>query len=425
MAKQNKNKRVTVNVVTGKAKPTKRKNKKANEVTAVGQALRYLGGLGGGVAGSYFGNEGLGAMAGTGLGAMISKWLGQGTYRVSQNSLVQSARGSGTIPMMHSAAQQVVVRHREYLTPIRGSVGFKVGRSFPLQPGSEKTFPWLSGLAVKYQQYKIRGMVFHYVPTSGFAVSGSNPALGSVMIQTSYRAGDVAPSAKVEMLNEYWASEASPADSFCHPIECSPKENPFNVHYVRNTDISDLNALPLYDIGRTFVATQGMQADDQIVGDLWVTYEIEFSKPQVASNLVLTAESGLVNIINPLPASVFGTNTVTATGSVPFTINTRTITFPESQLGKFLVVVRVSPIANFTAFDWGVGPVFNNCVQGTYDDVGSFARTGVSGSTASLSTAMCAFTVVLSDPGSIASVVLTAPTWTGAAYGTSVYVAQL
>lgn len=162
MAKQKKQ-RVTVNVVTGKAKMQKKRNKKS-EVTAVGQALRYLGGLGGGVAGSYFGNESLGAMAGTGLGALISKWMGQGTYRVSQNSLVQSARASGSIPMMHNASQTVVVRHREYLTPIKGSVGFKVGRFFPIQPGDPNTFPWLHGLAVKYQQYKIRGMVFHYVP---------------------------------------------------------------------------------------------------------------------------------------------------------------------------------------------------------------------------------------------------------------------
>nr|WRQ65659.1 structural protein [Tolivirales sp.] len=425
MAKQNKSKRVTVNVVTGKAKPTKKRSKKTNEITAVGHALRYLGGLGGGAAGSYFGNEGLGQMAGTGLGALISKWLGQGSYRVSQNSLVQSARGSGTIPMMHSVAQSVVVRHREYLTPIKGSVAFSAARFFPLQPGDATTFPWLSGLAIKYQQYKIRGMVFHYVPTSGFAVSGTNPALGSVMIQTTYRAGDTPPTSKVEMLNEYWASEASPADPFCHPIECSPKENPFNVHYVRNAPIPDQNSLPLYDIGKTFVATQGMQADNQIVGDLWVTYEIEFSKPQIASNLVLNAESGSVYVLAPLPASVFGTVDTVATGALPFTINTRTITFPTGQLGRFLVVVRVAPAANFSAFDWGVGPTFNSCTQGTYDYMGSFARTNVSGATAVLTNSMCAFVAELTDPSATASIVLTAPTWTGTATATSVLIAQL
>lgn len=423
MAKQKKQ-RVTVNVVTGKAKTQKKRNKKS-EVTAVGQALRYLGGLGGGVAGSYFGNESLGAMAGTGLGALISKWMGQGTYRVSQNSLVQSARASGSIPMMHNASQTVVVRHREYLTPIKGSVGFKVGRFFPIQPGDPNTFPWLNGLAVKYQQYKIRGMVFHYVPTSGYAVAGTNPALGSVMMQTTYRAGDVAPGSKVEMMNEYWASEASPAEAFCHPIECSPKENPFNVHYVRNAPVADQTVLPLYDIGKTFVATQGMLADDQIVGDLWVTYEIEFSKPQIASNLILTAESGVATVTAPLPASVFGTSDTVASGSVPFVLNTRTITFPQGQIGRFLITVYVAATGTFSAFDWLAGPVPTSCTIQQFDTVTNFARSNVAGATATLGASLASIVVELVDPSATATVVFTAPTWTGTANRTTVYIAQL
>lgn len=423
MAKQKKQ-RVTVNVVTGKAKMQKKRNKKS-EVTAVGQALRYLGGLGGGVAGSYFGNESLGAMAGTGLGALISKWMGQGTYRVSQNSLVQSARASGSIPMMHNASQTVVVRHREYLTPIKGSVGFKVGRFFPIQPGDPNTFPWLHGLAVKYQQYKIRGMVFHYVPTSGYAVAGTNPALGSVMMQTTYRAGDVAPGSKVEMMNEYWASEASPAEAFCHPIECSPKENPFNVHYVRNAPVADQTVLPLYDIGKTFVATQGMLADDQIVGDLWVTYEIEFSKPQIASNLILTAESGVATVTSPLPASIFGTVDTVASGAVPFVVNTRTITFPQGLIGRFLITVYIAATGNFSAFDWLAGPAATSGTIQAFDSLTNFARSNVSGATALLGASLGSFVVELVDPSATATVVFAAPTWTGTASRTTVYVAQL
>lgn len=424
MAKQNKSKRVTVNVVTGKSKPQKRKSKKS-EVTAIGHALRYLGGLGGGVAGAYFGNEKMGTMAGTGLGALISKWLGQGTYRVSQNSLVQSARGSGTIPMMHNGSQSVVVRHREYITPIKGSINFSPARFFPLQPGDSTTFPWLSGLAVKYQQYRIRGMVFHYVPTSGYAVSGTNPALGSVMIQTTYRASDSPPTSKVEMLNEYWASEASPADPFCHPIECSPKENPFNVHYVRSAPIADQNSLPLYDLGKTFVATQGMQTDGAIVGDLWVTYEIEFSKPQIASNLALSTDSGTAVVSNPTPSAVFGSTDTFSTGALAFSVNTRTVTFNQGQLGKFLVVVRVQSATNFTAFSWGSGPAFTNCTQLPYDTGGMFARTDIGGTSPTLTTSMSAIVVELTDPSAIASVAWTAPTWTGTAVSTSVNIAQL
>ena len=215
-----------------KSKKTKTSKK---DVGLLGKALRALGGAGGGMVGGMFGAPLAGAAAGTGLGATISRWLGAGDYTVASNSIVRSTlRSSENIPMMHTSGQTVTIRHKEFIAEISGSVGFTVQRFFLIQPGDTNTFPWLSGIANKYQQYKIKGLVFHYVPTSGYAVSGTNPAIGSVMLQTSYRANDTAPTSKVEMLNEYWASESSPADSFCHPLECSPSENPFSIHYTRN-----------------------------------------------------------------------------------------------------------------------------------------------------------------------------------------------
>lgn len=327
--------------------------------------------------------------------------------------------------MMHNSSQTVVVRHREYLTPIKGSTAFRVGRFFPLQPGDPNTFPWLSGLASKYQQYKIRGMVFHYVPTSGYAVSGTNPALGTVMMQTTYRAGDTSPGSKVEMMNEYWASEASPADTFCHPIECSPKENPFNVHYVRNAPVADQTVLPLYDIGKTFVATQGMQADDQIVGDLWVTYEIEFSKPQISSNLVLSASSGTANVDAPTVAGVFGLTPTVAIGTIPFSMVNNTLTFPQGLLGKYIVVVDVSATTSFTAFNWLSGPTFNSCTQISFSSAVPAARTNLGGTAPTLGQSMSSVVAEFTDPSATASIVFSAPTWVGAASITTVYVAQL
>jgi hypothetical protein len=63
-------KEIVVNVNTGKSKRQRRKDRvKQSEVTALGRALRVLGGVGGGVAGDYMGNRDLGAYVGTGLGA--------------------------------------------------------------------------------------------------------------------------------------------------------------------------------------------------------------------------------------------------------------------------------------------------------------------------------------------------------------------
>lgn len=396
-----------------KALPAKKKKSKNANVTLVGQALRTLGGLGGSALGGMLGQPIAGGSLGTGLGAAISRWLGQGDYTVRENSLVRgSLRASNSIPQMHNGGQSITVQHKEFISTIKGSVDFQVQRFFILQPGDSNTFPWLSGIADKFQQYRIKGMVFHYVPTSGYAVSGTSAAIGAVMMQTSYRSNDTLPSSKIEMLNEYWASESSPADSFCHPIECSPKENPFSVHYVR-TQPTPINDSPLmYDLGVTHIATQGMPGDGNAVGDLWVTYDIEFSKPIVASDVTDTIPSALLSASSGIdPTSWFGSTALTATGqSVPFTMAGRTISMPLGLIGTYLVTIRIA--APFTAVNLSGSPVYVNCSESLADTSAIYNRT-VATSAVGLNSAFYVFGVKCRDPSSVATITVPSASWTG------------
>lgn len=252
--------------------------------TPVGQLMRSAGKWGGAALGSYLGNPVLGGVAGNTLGALASKWLGFGDYAVEQNSIVSDA--STTIPSMHDSSQSIVVRHKEFLGTVVSSTGFTVQYELPLNPGMPSTFPWLTDVASRFQEYAFKGVVYHYIPTSGSAVAGTSPSLGSVMFQTTYRASDIAPIDKVEMMNEYCASESVPNESFIHPIECDPRENPFNIHYVRNTTPPAGEPLMSYDLGKTFIATQGQLAAGNNIGDVWVTYEVELKKPLIRSAVV-------------------------------------------------------------------------------------------------------------------------------------------
>lgn len=400
----------------------KKKSKDKQSMTAIGQALRTLGGLGGSTLGGMLGHASAGASLGTGLGAAISRWLGQGDYNVVSNSIVKSSlRASDSIPSMHKTGQTVTIRHKEFLTSIKGSTNFTVQRFFLLQPGDTNTFPWASGIASHFQQYRIKGMVFHYVPTSGYAVSGTNPAIGAVMIQTSYRANEAAPTSKTEMLNEYWASEASPAESFCHPIECSPKENPFSVHYVR-TVVPPENDTPLmYDLGVTYIATQGMPANDNIVGDLWVTYEIEFTKPLIKSNTHDAVLNGALEAsYNVAPGTPFGTLLMTAKGSLKFTAQTRTITFPIGIVGEFVVHIDIQAASTFSAMDLSGAATFVNCTEIPLGDTGvNYTRTVLTG-TGALGRGHYTLAVALTDPSSQATITIPAYTWTGTAYASHI-----
>lgn len=317
-------------------------------MTRLGQALRTLGGLGGGAVGGMLGMPASGAATGSGLGAALSKWLGSGDYQVSSNSMVSSMKASGSIPLMHKNDQSVVVRHKEFIGEIKSSVDYKVQYSLELNPGVATTFPWLSNISKNYQEYRFKGVIFHYVPTSGSAVASTNNALGSVMMQTSYRATDSPPDSKREILNEYWSTETAPFDTTCHPIECNPSENPFNVQYVRQTDVPAGDNLLLYDLGRTYIATSGQQVDNVVLGDLWVTYEVELKKPTLYSN-VTAAESNLSTFETPTGTGVYNGVYLDATtvftkftgNLVPKVVDERRIEIPARFEGYVYLICRI------------------------------------------------------------------------------------
>lgn len=322
---------------------------KKAEVTALGKALRMLGGLGGGALGNLAGVGAPGAVIGQGLGAQLSRWLGQGDYQVATNSLLRQS-ASGVVPMMHQNGQSVVVRHKEFVTEVTGKTAFTVQRRLSINPGLSQTFPWLSGVAAQYTEYTIKGMVYHYVPTSGNAVSSTNAALGTVMLQTSYRANEAAPSSKVEMLNEYWSNEAKPSEPFCHPIECDPKENPFNVQYIRTGSVPSTDNVLLYDLGTTTLAVSGQQADDIVLGDLWVTYEIELRKPRLTDltgeSLPTFKASSTANINTTTP---FGTDMVESVDSTTggASISSTAITFSPGNVGTYAILCAYTGVTAF------------------------------------------------------------------------------
>lgn len=404
MKKNNKSAKRNTNAAAAQAA----KKKKNQEMTVLGGALRSLGGLGGAALGGLFGAPSFGSAAGTSLGAAISKWLGSGDYEVSQNSVVTKA--STSVPMMHKTDQSVIIRNREFIGAISGASSFTNQLSLPLNPGMSQTFPWLSGVAARFQEYKIRGLVFHYVPTSGTAVSGTNSALGSVMFQTSYRATDSAPTSKAELLNEYWSSESVPSEAFCHPIECDPKENPFNVQYVRTENIPAEDSRLMYDLGTTYVAVAGQQGTNT-VGDLWVTYEVELKKPVTSSNVTLLSPTMSAVFTSPTSATVFP-STYTATGSITVaSVAAKTITFNPGLSGTFLFCYTYQAATSFSAADLSGTVTYTNAVIANYTPAGSvgYLRTILSGGTPGVTTAMFQGAFTVTDSSQAVSV--TIPSW--------------
>jgi hypothetical protein len=393
------------------------------EIGLLGRALRGLGGLGGAALGGLAGNPGVGSVVGTSFGAAVSKWLGAGDYEVSKNSLV--ARASSAIPTMHRTDQSVVIRHKEYVGPLTGSTAFTVQRECVINPGLSGTFPWLSGIAKNFQEYSVKGMVYHYVPTSGSAISSTSSALGSVMFQTTYRSTDTPPVSKIEMLNEYWSNEVVPFETCVHPIECDPKENPFSIHYVRAGDA--VGEPLLYDIGRTFIATQGMQSA-YVVGDVWVTYEIEFKKPIVSSNATSHGTFKAMNFTGSISTSAFfGGVEVSSEGKLPYTLSTgRTVIFPPGLTGTYMIILSLGStlgVGHTSLLTFTTAPILTGCVSSDLPWGGSIGpstftdTSGVPGATAHCLVTYAGITI--SDPSVTATVQLPDGQWSSGTMNTA------
>jgi hypothetical protein len=320
--------------VIKKKKVARKLKAEKKEMTILGGALRALGGMAGGAAGSMFGAPTVGAGLGTGLGAALSRWLGSGDYTLNKNSLMAGNR----IPMMHKTSQSITVRHKEFVCDVYGSTSFNVNASFPLNPGLEASFPWLSSIAQQFQEYSWKGIVFHYVPTSGDSVASTNTALGSVILATNYRSTLPPYQNKLQMLNEYCSSDSKPSECFVHPIECDPKENPFNVQYVRSGTVPTGEDQKMYDLGVTSLAVVGNPASGAVLGELWCTYEVELRKPIPLGLTDAGAQYAHYTISSPMNTSPLGVSALFV-DSFPLVVSGGSITLPRGFFGTVMVVI--------------------------------------------------------------------------------------
>jgi len=211
-------------------------------------------------------------------------------FEVSGNNILhpqQNSVGGQTLVNVSDLDKEgaIRIRHREYLRDVFTHEVF-VNNAFFLSPLDATTFPWLSTIAVNFEQWVPHAMIFEYVPTSGNAINGLSAALGSVSMATQYDATQPLFVTKQQTLNHYFASSGSPANAQLHPIECDPEQRPTKVLYV-NLDIGAvLQDFQLYLLGVMQLVTQGSPST-YTGGELWISYDITFLKPRQSQGVPL------------------------------------------------------------------------------------------------------------------------------------------
>lgn len=247
----------------------------------------------------------LGGPIGGQAGGLINRALyaltGFGDYTVKKNVLLEETNGPPAV--INRSNKEFVVRHREYIqdiyantAPVANSPSNFGVLSYPINPGSAVTFPWLSTIADKFEQYRIEGMVFEYKSLYSDAVVTLNGSIGSVILATEYNAGAPTFASKQAMENYQFAQSAKPSCSILHPIECANRQNVLSELYIRPGSVPDGEDVKTYDFGDFQIASQGIPvqvaASPPVLGELWVSYQIALLKPRIPTTGSVYKDSG-------------------------------------------------------------------------------------------------------------------------------------
>lgn len=169
-------------------------------------------------------------------------------------------------------------RECERIATIPGSVTFTNAVSIACNPGLANSFPWLSGHAALFENYKVHSITYRYKNLKGTA------SAGNVIMSFDYDTLDSAPTTAIQATQSTHYADGAPWRIFQLKVPGTGK-----VLFTRSSVPSGVD-LKTYDMGSLHVATEGC-ADTSDHGYLEVEYDIEFFNKQSSSLTSLSVGS--------------------------------------------------------------------------------------------------------------------------------------
>jgi len=227
----------------------------------------------------------------------------------------------------------ITIKHREYIGEVNGNTSFSAS-SYQVQPGLNVSFPWLSGIANNFEKYRVKSLVLEYINVS------ATSERGRVTMAFDADPLDEDPAGKVDLFSYKGAVEGSVWSPLRLVIPCENKD-----YFTRDGTISGTD-LKTYDMGKLIVGASNT-ADTSVIGELFLSYEIELTIPQPTTCPSVRINSGgTVDKNNP-----FGDAPVVQAGNMPITVLNNTITFDAP--GHYLVMVKATGTAPSTVSSGG------------------------------------------------------------------------
>lgn len=339
----------------GVKKAAKKVYKYAQANVPKGTMANFGSKAGSGMAAAMGGPSDLGASIGRAVGQQVANLTGVGAYGASYRKPKSRSRSimnpaTSYAPKIQASGnnEDLIISNTEYITDLYSGTGTPTAFNldeFSLNPGLDVEsggglFAWLPNIANAYSQYTFLQCVISYRSKSGNA-TGADTSLGSVFMSANYTSTDDAPKSKGDMLNSQYATSAPSDKNMNFPIECNPKTKNLKMHQVRTGTLKADQNQDMFDAATVYIATQGLQTAGQLLGELWVSYTVKFSKKRRndRSELIRTANYRWTGAAGQGPTSAYPLGqsvayptsqpSPSAGSSLPLTINASNLAGPQ------------------------------------------------------------------------------------------------
>lgn len=181
-------------------------------------------------------------------------------------------------PHIQSNDRMERVKHKEYIADVTLEPLF-APQSVIFQPGLA-AFQWLSVKATRWQQYRVNSLKFEYETVNN---TGQN---GKVQLAFEYNADEALPADSKTLSNYHNCAQGAPWRSSIVTVV-----DPTAIHgtgprkYTRTSSVASDSLA--YDAGKIVYAATDASGASQVIGNLWVHYDITFYVAQVSSTISL------------------------------------------------------------------------------------------------------------------------------------------
>lgn len=297
------------------------------------------------------------------IGGRGAYYGGRGDYEAN-NLMVDDPSVSSSAPAFTSAGDEqgdIVITFKEYIGDIFGNSSgtlFSIAQ-YALNPGIEKTFPWLSQIAANFTEYEFIQCIFNFRSTVS-DMSTSNGQVGTIIMATQYNPTEKIFQDKTEMMHYAHSNSAKSITSQIHGVECDPKMNAGPAaKYIRTVPLANLTGQSVtYDQGTFNIAIHGTPSvfANQSIGELWVSYTVKLNKPKIFTGLgkaisvdeFISNPTDTITLVSPVGANHLARFENGIGGVITSTTNGMTYTFPANAAGYYEVIVHYEG-SNFTA----------------------------------------------------------------------------